>query len=548
MPGTAKPATTVVRAGRGGVKYADQIRFHAAKSPASARKHSTRSTCDPDDPAGLEHGVDVGEDEVGLHVEATVDHRERRRIDRRPARQEEQIADLDRVGDHRLVGAQRRAGTDRQMTEAHRSSISSAADLRAWSWRRRHTWSDHPINLAPLAPFPSFDPACLAPQRQHVTPLANSAPEHARHRSQARLIYPACMQDPQSKITLSPAPRRKLTETVAEQLLAAIRELPPGTKVPSERELTKELGVGRSTVREALNGLAMLGIVEIRHGQGVFVTGEPAQVSEPSAIAAALERGVTNEFIEARLIVEVEVARLAARRRTDEDLARLSAALDEQESRLRGDVDALVDVAASFNVLLAEAAHNEVLSAMIQSFVALMVERGPRVYRLDGFREWDIQEHRGPVRGRPRPRRRPRREADARAHRRARPTLPRRRRSVRSRVAIDTYLTAHSARAIAVGQDRIDTSVVVGVDLEVRESVVDVGVADAEVEADPGAPSEKMSSVAEITSTPLMNPLRTLPSMVASITSPSLTPYSGPVNRFSDVQLPIAPFQRTISA
>jgi DNA-binding MarR family transcriptional regulator len=54
----------------------------------------------------------------------------------------------------------------------------------------------------------------------------------------------------------------------------------------------------------------------------------------------------------------------------------LSAALAEQESRLRGDVDALVDVAASFNVLLAEAAHNEVLSAMIQSFVALMVERG----------------------------------------------------------------------------------------------------------------------------------------------------------------------------
>ncbi len=151
------------------------------------------------------------------------------------------------------------------------------------------------------------------------------------------------MQDPQSKLSLSPAPRRKLTETVAEQLLAAIRELPPGTKVPSERELTKELGVGRSTVREALNGLAMLGIVEIRHGQGVFVTGEPAQVSEPSAMASALERGVTNEFIEARLIVEVEVARLAARRRTDEDLARLSAALAEQESRLRGDVDALVE-------------------------------------------------------------------------------------------------------------------------------------------------------------------------------------------------------------
>ena len=110
-----------------------------------------------------------------------------------------------------------------------------------------------------------------------------------------------------------------------EQLLAAIRDLPPGTKVPSEREFTKELGVGRSTVREALNGLAMLGIVEIRHGQGVFVTGESGRrsASRPQS-RAALERGVTHEFVEARLIVEVEVARLAARRRTDEDLARLS--------------------------------------------------------------------------------------------------------------------------------------------------------------------------------------------------------------------------------
>jgi DNA-binding FadR family transcriptional regulator len=203
------------------------------------------------------------------------------------------------------------------------------------------------------------------------------------------------MEEPNAKLTLSPVTRRKLTATVAEQLLAAIRELPAGTKVPSERELTKELGVGRSTVREALNGIAMLGIVEIRHGQGVFVTGEAPPDGEPSAISAALERGVTNEFIEARLIVEVEVARLAARRRTDDDLARLEAALVEQESRLRGDVDALVHVAAHFNVLLADAAHNEVLSAMIQSFVALMVERGPRVYQLEGFGEWDLQEHRG---------------------------------------------------------------------------------------------------------------------------------------------------------
>jgi GntR family transcriptional regulator, transcriptional repressor for pyruvate dehydrogenase complex len=203
------------------------------------------------------------------------------------------------------------------------------------------------------------------------------------------------MAAPGPKLALTPAPRRKLTETVAEQLLAAIRKLPPGTKVPSERELTKELGVGRSTVREALNGLAMLGIVEIRHGQGVYATGEAGPAAEPSSITAALERGVTHEFVEARLIVEVEVAGLAALRRTDEDLARLAAAIKKQEARLSGDLSALIDVAASFNVLLAEAAHNEVLRAMIQSFISLMLERAPKIYSIEGFAEWDIQEHRG---------------------------------------------------------------------------------------------------------------------------------------------------------
>lgn len=202
------------------------------------------------------------------------------------------------------------------------------------------------------------------------------------------------MSSPEIQVTLTPAPRRRLTETVAAQLADAIRALPPGTKVPSERELTTQLGVGRSTVREALNGLAMLGMVEIRHGQGAFVASNPVDANEPSSIAAALERGVTHDFIEARLIVEVEVARLAATRRTEEDLANLEAALAEQQARRDGDLQALVHVAAGFNYQLAEAAHNEVLSALIQSFVSLMLERGPRIYRLAGFADWDLNEHR----------------------------------------------------------------------------------------------------------------------------------------------------------
>jgi len=196
-------------------------------------------------------------------------------------------------------------------------------------------------------------------------------------------------------LTLSRVPRQKLAETVAQQLLEAIKELPAGTRMPSERELTKRLEVGRSTVREALNGLALLGFVEIRHGQGAFVLDRQEPQAEPGSLEAALERGVTRDFIEARLTVEVEVARLAAERRSDEDLEQLLDALAEQERLLSGDVDDLLDVAANFNVVLAEAAHNEVLVALVQSFVALMLERGPKIYALDGFREWDLAEHRG---------------------------------------------------------------------------------------------------------------------------------------------------------
>src|SRR6476619_3532787 len=90
-------------------------------------------------------------------------------------------------------------------------------------------------------------------------------------------------------VHIAQAPRRKLAETVAQQILDAVRDLPAGTRLPSERELTQQLGVGRSTVREALNGLAMMGVVEIRHGQGVFVTEAAPADREPSVITAALE-------------------------------------------------------------------------------------------------------------------------------------------------------------------------------------------------------------------------------------------------------------------
>jgi DNA-binding FadR family transcriptional regulator len=152
------------------------------------------------------------------------------------------------------------------------------------------------------------------------------------------------------------------------------------------------LGVGRSTVREALNGLATLGLVEARHGAGVFVATEPAAPTpEHSEIAKALAKGVTRELLEAREIIEVAIARLAAQRRTDADVREIAAVLEAHRRSLATPAKP----AMQFHIVLAEAAHNEVLAGMFKSFVKLMVKRGPGLYaKLKNFGQWELEEHR----------------------------------------------------------------------------------------------------------------------------------------------------------
>jgi len=221
------------------------------------------------------------------------------------------------------------------------------------------------------------------------------APGRRRHREYAEVALAAKRgTTDEPGLALSRAPRRKLAETVGAQLADAIRELPPGTRVPSERDLMKSLGVGRSTVREALNGLALLGLVDIRHGLGVFVAERPAeQEIELSDLDKALLKGVTRDFIEARLVVEVEVARLAAERRTDADLARIAETIEALKAKRDALIDEALEPATQFNLAVADAAHNEVLAGVIGSFVQLMLERAGTLYEREEFRAWDIKEH-----------------------------------------------------------------------------------------------------------------------------------------------------------
>jgi DNA-binding FadR family transcriptional regulator len=196
-------------------------------------------------------------------------------------------------------------------------------------------------------------------------------------------------------LSLRPVPRSNLAERVAAELLKEIRDkrLTPGTKLPSERDLMAGFGVGRSSVREAINGLAALGAVEVRHGQGAFVTDAAAGIVPSRSIAVALARGITHELFEARRLVEVPTARLAAERRTAADIAEMAKALADHEQALRTR-ESGVEPSVRFHVEVAEAAHNEVLAGFVRSFATMLGERGPILEELPGFRDWEIDQHR----------------------------------------------------------------------------------------------------------------------------------------------------------
>jgi GntR family transcriptional repressor for pyruvate dehydrogenase complex len=186
--------------------------------------------------------------------------------------------------------------------------------------------------------------------------------------------------------------RPKLATAVAEQLLDRIRSqrLPAGTRLPSERDLMAALGVGRSTIREAINGLAMTGVLEIRHGQGAFVL-DPT-ISPAASIATAIARGETDELFEARTLVEPEAARLAAERRSAADLE----ALDEILADHRHAIEAggsTVPAAVAFHARIAAASGNDVLAALVTSFGDRLAERGSALETMPGFPAWELAEH-----------------------------------------------------------------------------------------------------------------------------------------------------------
>ncbi len=173
----------------------------------------------------------------------------------------------------------------------------------------------------------------------------------------------------------------KALEGSTDQVVAHIRQLiergqlRPGDRLPAERDLATQIGVSRPTVRVGLHALAAMGVVRSRHGSGTYIPeGPPTLDSESLSLLAALHGFTREEMYEARRLLEVGAAGMAAQRATAEQLATLAdevtnlfAALDDPVKFLLHDI--------MFHRSVAAASGNPIIGALVEMVSALYYER-----------------------------------------------------------------------------------------------------------------------------------------------------------------------------
>ncbi len=166
--------------------------------------------------------------------------------------------------------------------------------------------------------------------------------------------------------------RRKLADHMVSEIrrLIAAGAFQRGSRLPTERELAERFDVGRSSVREAVRVLSHMGEVEVRHGEGTFVRPEPPAED----LETRLGRARLADLYEARQIIEVQTAALAAQRRSQRDVAAMRKTLKERRAAQQtGDARGYLLADFAFHTAIAKASKNVALFELYRSFVSVLV-------------------------------------------------------------------------------------------------------------------------------------------------------------------------------
>jgi DNA-binding FadR family transcriptional regulator len=197
-----------------------------------------------------------------------------------------------------------------------------------------------------------------------------------------------------------PLTRPRLAELVQNRLLAVIEadNLRPGDPLPSERELMQSYAVGRPSIREAMQNLKRMGLIEINHGERPRVAPPSfermvAGMSETMRHVLVNSPATLDHLKEARATFEMTMAQIAARKRTPEDVEELRRILAEQE-RARLDSEAFLAADGRFHHRIALVTGNPIFANLSQALFAWLARFHFDLVRKPGLERLTLAEHR----------------------------------------------------------------------------------------------------------------------------------------------------------
>jgi GntR family transcriptional repressor for pyruvate dehydrogenase complex len=189
--------------------------------------------------------------------------------------------------------------------------------------------------------------------------------------------------------------RSKVYEEVAKQIERLILEkLQPGDKLPSERELAEMLQVSRSSIRDAIRSLELMGFVEPRQGAGTIVRELSAEsLVNPFANALKRRRELVSELLDFRKMLEPPLAARAATHASPDEVAEMEEILQRQEAKLSHD-EASIAEDAEFHYSIALASDNSVVLKVLDVLMDLLRETRERSLQLEGRPQKSLAGHR----------------------------------------------------------------------------------------------------------------------------------------------------------
>lgn len=159
----------------------------------------------------------------------------------------------------------------------------------------------------------------------------------------------------------------KIVEEIKSQIIRG--ELKAGEKLPPQDKWAKAMGVSRGTLREALNQLVLMGVIEMKQGNGTYIKSiTPASFMESLSLALFMDKSSVLELLDARLCIEGAVAFWAAEKATEKDLQELKRTLDQMREALQeNNTEEFIKKDLEFHILIAKSSKNRVLMRVVQT-------------------------------------------------------------------------------------------------------------------------------------------------------------------------------------